>query len=213
MQVDDVSFISPDYVEVVSTSEDFDGTLVSGVNPNIFGTQSSDIILASENSPASVIFASGGRDYVFGTSGNETVILSEGFDYVSSGRGIDTVVLSSDMNYEQMSRDEMDSLLGTFLSRSDADSVLSDFYQSPGGTHALAGFVADMNPEVDRLVLQGFQGSYDLREVVDSRDSGGIHLVSLSTADSSGEYVSVLMDITQSGLSFDEFNTQFINKA
>lgn len=216
MQVNDISFISPDYPEIVSTSQAFNGGYVSGENMNIYGTSGTDIILASENATNSLIDAAGGRDFIYGSSGNETFVLSEGFDAVMTGQGADVVVLAAEMSYESLSRQEMDSLLSLHLNKEEASLVTDSLETAFSGTHQLAGFIQDFDLANDDLVLAGFDNANYQTTDLDMTATGGKHLIAVTAQSNTGpapDYISVLLDVTQSSIPFDAFNTEFIHKA
>jgi hypothetical protein len=215
MQFDDISFISADYSEIVSTSTLLNQISVSELNMNVYGTFASDIILASENSRHSLINGSGGRDFIYGSAGNETVVLSEGFDAVMTGTGLDTIVLAADIFYEVLSRQEMESLLTLHLSSSDALKATTTLDTLFNGNNQFAGYVSDFDIAKDNLVLTGFERGKIETTDLDMTSSGGKHLIAVtaqSNENQLSDYVSVLLDVTHSSISFDEFNTEFIHK-
>jgi len=216
MQVNDISFISSDDAEIVSTSSDFNGNSVSAVNMNVYGTLAADIILASENSLSSFIYGASGRDYIFGSNGNETVVLSEGFDEVRSGAGSDVIVFSAEMEYESFSKQEMEDLLAMHIGTDSANNVTQELDKYFSQPIQLAGYVSDFDVGNDNLVLTGFNNSNYKATDIDMSASGGKHLVAVTLQNNETQlpnYVSVLLDITQSSISFDAFNAEFIHKA
>jgi hypothetical protein len=216
MQVNDISFISSDDAEIVSTSSDFNGNSVSAVNMNVYGTLAADIILASENSLNSFIYGAGGRDYIFGSNGNETVVLSEGFDEARSGAGSDVIVFSAEMEYESFSKQEMEDLLAMHIGTDSANNVTQELDKYFSQPIQLAGYVSDFDVGNDNLVLTGFNNSNYKATDIDMSASGGKHLVAVTLQNNETQlpnYVSVLLDITQSSISFDAFNAEFIHKA
>jgi len=216
MQVNDISFISSVDAEIVSTPSDFNGNSVSAVNMNVYGTFAADIILASENSLNSFIYGAGGRDYIFGSNGNETVVLSEGFDEVRSGAGSDVIVFSAEMEYESFSKQEMEDLLAMHIGTDSANNVTQELDKYFSQPIQLAGYVSDFDVGNDNLVLTGFNNSNYEATDIDMSASGGKHLVAVTLQNNETQlpnYVSVLLDITQSSISFDAFNTEFIHKA
>jgi hypothetical protein len=158
----DSSFIAPDYEYVTSTNLNFDGTLLNDALKNIFGTDGRDFIYAPDalggSTVGSILFGSGGDDFVYGGTGNDMLIASQGFDKLRGGQGDDLFIISNDIDYDSYSKSQMDSLLSSVI-EGDSTSVTNEIFQelqlSSGQNLEIAGYIDDLS-SVDRLQFNGW---------------------------------------------------------
>ena len=139
----------------------------------IHGTEANDLIMADADA-ASILFGAGGTNEIYGSSGDDLIIVGHEADFIHSQGGNDVIQIATDASYNEANMGAMEGLLDAILGEPSAqlfaelEAIHAKAFAGDGinpETLSFKGLVTDYNREegeADRLVFSNGSSERDL---------------------------------------------------